>query len=517
MHYSIADAYLTMVINGGGQYRITMGNKLMTAVTISKTNFLCGIQCPRYLWMMFHGAKDVPQPDESMQFIYEQGRKVGELAKSLFTGGVDIPVFDFAAGILLTREQLKCERPIFEASIQAEYVYCRPDVLVPSGDDRWDIIEVKSATSIKDINILDVAFQRYCCEAAGLDIRNCRLAYINNKYVRQGELDPGQLFIIEDITDRVRKAGEDIELKVEQCKEIMLQPACPDVTIGQHCFRPYSCPLQSLCWSFLPENSVFELYWGGNRRFELFGNGIINIRDIPSGFMLNNKQYIQVDCVKRGQRYIKKQAIRDFLDDLQYPLYFLDFESFATILPVFEGIRPNQQVPFQFSLHVLRHKDAEAEHYSFLADGNGDPRPAFIQELKGRLGESGSIVAYHAPFEQQVLRELAEIYPEYNDWVAGVQARMVDLLKPFVNFHYYHPAQKGSASLKYVLPALTGFSYDCMPISNGRQAGVAYISTMLNTIEDDRKRRIRNDLEAYCGLDTGGMVEIIKKLGDELC
>jgi len=493
-----------------------MSNKLIMPAALSKTSFLCGVQCPKYLWLMLHDSKNIPQADDAMQFIYEQGRRVGELAKALFPGGVDIPVFDFAAGILLTREQLKCNRPIFEASIQSNRVYCRPDILVPVGDNIWDIIEVKSSTSVKDVSIRDVAFQRYCCESAGVNIRNCKLAYINSKYVRQGEIDPQQLFVIEDITDRVNQVSGDIGMKVDQYLKTISLPGCPEASIGLHCSHPYMCPLQETCWSFLPDHSVFELYWGGIRRFELFENGIVDVRDIPSGYSLNSKQYIQVDCVKRGLPYINKAAIRDFLDSLEYPVYFLDFETFSTVLPVFDGVHPNQQVPFQFSLHVLSGESAGVEHYGFLAGGTLDPRPEFLQELQSRLGAKGSIVVYHAPFEQRVLKDLAENFPEYADWISGVTERMADLLKPFVNFHYYHPDQKGSASLKKVLPALTGMSYDGLPINDGRQAGVAFMTAAFSSVSEARINKIRRDLEVYCGQDTGGMVEIVKKLQAEV-
>lgn len=489
----------------------------MAPAVLSKTNFLCGVQCSKYLWMMLHDSRNIPQANNAMQFIYEQGRRVGELAKSLFPGGVDIPVFDFAAGILLTREQLKCNRPIFEASIQSEHVYCRPDILLPNIDNSWDIIEVKSSTSIKDVSICDVAFQKYCCEKAGLTISRCKLAYINSKYIRQGQIDPAQLFIIEDISDRVDKAGKDMDQKVQQYLETISLPRCPQVIIGPHCSQPYICPLQEICWSFLPDHSVFELYWGGPKRFELFYKGILDICEIPSGYSLNSKQYIQVDCVKKSEIYIKRAAIRDFLYSLEYPLHFLDFETFATVLPLFDGIRPNQQIPFQFSLHIVREEGSAEEHYGFLAEGNTDPRLQFLQALKARMGTKGSIVVYHAPFEQQVLIDLANIYPEYTDWVSGINSRMADLLKPFINFHYYHPDQRGSASLKKVLPALTGLSYDDLAISDGRQAGVLFMeSTFGNSIDEDSKHKIRHDLEAYCNQDSGGMVGIVKRLQAEV-
>ena len=484
----------------------------MPPSVLSKTNFLYGLQCQKYLWTLLHDPQSVPQPDAAMQFIFDQGRDVGDFAKKLFPGGIDIPTADFTASIRITRENLSGNKPLFEAGILAGNIFCRLDVLFPSGDGQWDIIEVKSSTSVKDVNIWDVAFQRFCCESAGLKIRSCKLAYINNKYVRRGEIDPQQLFIIEDITQRVIDASGGLAERVEEILAVMHQQQCPEVGIGPYCTDPYECPLQQVCWEFLPEHNIFDLYWAGKKRFELYENGILHLKDIPAGFILNGKQQIQVQCATSGEPHINREGISNFLGSLQYPVYYLDFETFGTSIPLFEGTRPYQQIPFQFSLHVQLDNDEGAVHFSYLAEGAEDPRPKLAEELKQLLGDSGSIVAYYAPFEKQVLEALAEAYPQYKEWVDSLQNRIVDLLKPFSNFHYYHPNQRGSSSLKKVLPAMTGISYEGLAINDGKLAGVAFMAATYGTASEDERKQIRQDLEEYCGQDTGGMVEIMRKL-----
>jgi hypothetical protein len=245
---------------------------------------------------------------------------------------------------------------------------------------------------------------------------------------------------------------------------------------------------------------------------ELFEQDIYAIKDIPSDFSLSGKQEIQKDCEITGKPHIEKKAIRQFLNTLQYPQYYLDFETFSTAIPRFDGTKPYQQIPFQFSLHVVDKDNATARHYSFLADGNDDPRHKFIDSLKKVLGNSGSIVVYNKSFEEGVLRALANIFPEYNEWVEDLNGRIIDLLAPFRSFHYYHPRQKGSASIKNVLPVLTGTSYDHLDISDGMDASLALLDVISNNVSEEERIKIRKDLEKYCALDTEGMIWIVDKL-----
>ena len=242
--------------------------------------------------MQFHEPERIPESDAVTQYIFDQGHEVGYLAKKLFPGGIDIPQDDFMGNIEKTNELLNDRKPLFEAGILADKLYSRVDILSPAGEDQWDIFEVKSSTSVKDVHINDVAFQRHCCSRYGLNIRNCNLVLINNQYVRNGEIDSKCLFNIHDVTDKVDNASIGIQDKIDNIIEVINRDTCPEMVIGPHCRDPYECPLTD-CWEHLPEHSVFSLYWGGKKAFEMYNNGILTVSDIPVDYRLNGKQLIQ--------------------------------------------------------------------------------------------------------------------------------------------------------------------------------------------------------------------------------
>ncbi len=180
--------------------------------------------------------------------------------------------------------------------------------------------------------------------------------------------------------------------------------------------------------------------------------------------------------------------------------------------PLFDGVRPYQNIPFQFSLHVQERPDGELRHYEYLADGRKDPRPELLESLGGIIGESGSILAYNKSFEERVLEESAQAFPGPCAWVNGAISRLVDLIIPFRSFHYYHPRQGGSVSLKKVLPAITGRGYDDMAIARGDDASLAFLRITFDDVSTEEAEEVRTDLLTYCKLDTGGMVSIVERL-----
>ncbi len=420
-----------------------------------------------------------------------------------------------------TASRLSAHKPIFEAAFQCNQLYARVDILnpsassgqVPSGDGGWDIVEVKSSTDVKDENIADVAFQRHVVKSCGVTVNRCFLVHINRDYVKHGEIDPTGLLMTEDITERVLEVSGGMADMVED----MLQTIagnCPDSVIGRLCDSPYGCPMKEECWAVMPEHPVTDLYRIGAKADDLLKRGVTAITEIPADFKLNEKQVIQKTCVECGHPHIELDEIADFLAGLKYPHYYLDFETFATAIPMFDGTKPYQNLPFQYSLHIVAEEGVEANHPHFLYQGSGDPRPEFIAALKRDLGEGGTVIVYNQSFEEGVLKKLAEAYPEYADWVAGVVSRMADLIIPFRNFHYYHPAQCGSASLKHVLPSLTGISYTGMNIAEGQTASLKFMAAAFGDLSQTEKDKIFADLREYCGQDTYGMVSIVKNLRD---
>jgi hypothetical protein len=486
----------------------------MRARLLSKSKYMNGLQCPKLLWFIYNDPEKVPGPDASTQRIFDQGHLVGELAKKLFPGGIDVSQDDFKGNITRTHQLLSDRRPLFEAGFMADGLFSRLDILNPADGNKWDIIEVKSSTSVKDENLHDVSFQKLCVEKNGLTVNRSYLAFLNNQYVKHGEIDVNALFTLQDITEEVKEAGEGIEGRIAAMFETISSRECPDTPVGTYCSDPYGCPV-TCCWEGTPENDIFSLYRGGKKRFDLYYSGVLRIKDIPSGTQLNRSQEIQRSCSIKGTPHIEPGPIREFLATLQDPVHYLDFETFNPAVPLFDGTRPYQKIPFQFSLHV-KDDDTRVRHYSYLADGPEDPRPGFLRRLKETIGATGSIVTYNQSFEEGILKELAIAFPQYSHWLLEVCGRMVDLLGPFRSFFYYHPRQSGSASIKSVMPALTGKGYEGMAIANGEAASQAFVYVTYGQATEEERKQVRSDLEQYCGIDTEGMIWIVDKLR-EIC
>ncbi|MGB7809982.1 MAG: DUF2779 domain-containing protein, partial [Polyangia bacterium] len=236
------------------------------------------------------------------------------------------------------------------------------------------------------------------------------------------------------------------------------------------------------------------------------------LQDLPRDIPVNAKQEIQLRAVRSRHAQVDSDALREFLDGLEYPLHFLDFETINPAIPVWDITSPYQQVPFQFSLHIVDSPGGKLVHHAFLADGTADPRPEILARLKRLLGQRGSIIAYSASFEKNALRACGEAYPAFAAWWAKAEPRVVDLLQPFRSFHYYHPDQCGSASLKAVLPAVTGKGYAEMEIADGATASQEFLRITFGKVSAAERRKVRAALEKYCGLDTEGMVWIVKAL-----
>jgi hypothetical protein len=385
------------------------------------------------------------------------------------------------------------------------------------GDDEflvWDIIEVKSSTTVKEINLHDLALQWYTYSGAGLTINKCYLMHINNKYVRDGEIDPKQLFIKEDVTDRVISLLDGVEQNLEAMVNVVEQKNSPRIPIGPWCSYPYECIMTEVCWNFLPKHHPHTLTrLSSDKAFALIDAGVLNVLDIGKNVKLTDKQQIQIESIRTNRAHIEKEEIKAFLDRLEYPLYYLDFETVGSAVPVYDKTRPFEQIPFQFSLHIQKAPGSPLEHVGFLAEGREDPRAAFLAQLKKHLGTKGTILTYNAAFEKGRLNEATAIFTEYKKWNEMIQARIVDLLGPFRSFHYYHPDQLGSASIKSVLPAVTGKGYDGMEISDGGTASSEYLRvTFGEEVSKEESRRVRKNLVEYCTLDTMAMVDIVEEL-----
>ena len=480
---------------------------------LSKTKYVDGVKCTKLLWSEYNRRDLIAPPDVALQAIFDQGVKVGELAQKLYPSGIKVqrqqkPENTHAK----TMEAAKLRRPLFEAGLIYGRTYALPDILVPVVDDAWDLIEVKSSTHVEDVYLIDVAFQKYVYSGAGLKIRRCYLMHINNEYVRSGEIEPKKLLIKEDVTEAIKPFEAGLEKSIKTMLTVMAGKE-PEAKVGPFCDKPYDCPLEAHCWKFLPEGDLFQLRGKKERLYALMDQGVLKLVDIPIDDTLNEKQLIQIDCHKTGKAHVDGEGIKEFLSQLEYPLYLLDFETISPAIPAYDLTRPFEKVTFQYSLHVIQKEGASPTHYGYLAPGDIDPRPEVLAQLKKLLGDTGTILAYNMSFEIGCIKKAVEAYPEYEKWFEKLERRFVDLIVPFRSFYYYHPAQAGSCSIKYVLPAMTKTSYKGMEIADGELASIEYARvTFGENIEESDRQKVRQALEAYCKLDTQAMVDILGKL-----
>ncbi|MEN7981818.1 MAG: DUF2779 domain-containing protein [Nanoarchaeota archaeon] len=505
---------------------------------LTKSNYLLGLQCPKLLWVSKNNKERIPEYDEMTLATFKNGEIIGDFAKKLFPEGIDLSKEGFKENLEKTKELLEKRVPLFEAGFSIDNLYSRADVLLPVEKNKWDILEVKSATKVKEVNIHDVSFQKYVYEKAGLKIRNCFVIHIDNQYAKEGEIEPEKFFTQNDITEKVEEFGLDIEKRIENMLKIINSKEEPKCSIGVHCSDPFDCSITGECWSHIKEGSVFEFYRMRKKKiFELYDSGIKHLNEVPDSVKLNDKQKIQRLIAEKKETHKDKKQIKHFLDNLKYPLYYLDFETINPAIPKFEGMKPYQRIPFQFSLHIQEKPNGELKHIGFLAEGINDPRQKFLQSLKDNLGKEGDILVYNQAFEKGVLRECCRSFPEFQEWCEkNIMSRVKDLWDVFKGFWYYDSKQKGSASIKAILPLFSDLSHKDLDITKGDIASYEYARVTYGSddeilkdddlkglseenikkwVEDERKK-VRDALEKYCELDTLAEVEIVKGLGENI-
>jgi len=482
---------------------------------LSKSLFIRGLQCHKSLYLHKYHPEFKDKISEQQEASFQVGRDVGVYAQNLFPNGVEIPFDDVTLTDQLSRTKKEIEdgtAVIYEAAFSFDNIFVKVDIL-RKHEGKWEIYEVKNSTSAKDVHYDDVAIQYYVLKGAGLPVSKAFLVHINNQYTRTGDIEVDKLFTIQDLTDDVIGNQEVVKNEIEKMRE-MLKGKEPAIDIGQHCSDPYECDFGGHCWQHIPKNAIFDLRGSGPDKFDLYRQGIIRMEDIPKE-ILPRSQRIQIEGVLDKRSVTDKTAVREFLDTLWYPICFLDFETtFMVPIPLFDGSKPYQKIPFQYSLHCLEKEGAGLAHYEYLAQAKLDPRREFLEKLLNILPEDACVLVYNKTFETGILTDLIRLFPEYGAKAQRVINNVRDLMIPFRNKDVYRWEMEGSYSLKYVLPALVPeLKYEEMEISDGGMAANAWLR--LWEMDDSGEiDRVRNALLEYCKLDTFAMVRILEKLVD---
>ena len=486
-------------------------------VYLSKSLFIRGLQCHKSLYLQKYHPELKDEVSEQQEVSFEIGRDVGTVAQKLFPNGVEISYDNVSLKDQLSWTKKEIEdgtRIIYEAAFSFDNIFVKVDIL-RENQGVWEIYEVKNSTSVKDVHYDDIALQYHVLKGAGISVSKTFLVHLNNQYIRNGEIEVGELFTIEDLTADVMARQDLVMDEITKMREI-LNGEMPDIDIGGHCSDPYECDFGGYCWQHIPQNSIFDLRGSGPDKFQLYRQGIIRLEDVSKD-ILSPSQRIQVEGALDKKNVTDKTAIREFLDTLWYPLCFLDFETtFMVPIPLFDGSRPYQKIPFQYSLHCMEKEGAALSHFEYLAQARLDPRREFLENLLEQIPENACVLVYNKTFESGILNELAQLFSDYEGKIERVVNNIRDLMVPFRNKDVYRWEMAGSYSLKYVLPALVpGLTYKDMEISDGGMAANGWVR--LWEIKDPAEiDRIHNALLEYCKLDTFAMVEILEKL-KEIC
>jgi predicted RecB family nuclease len=484
-------------------------------VRISKSKFVAGVQCLKRLYWQVHQPELAAEPEAAVEAIMEQGQEVGLLAHQLFPGGVEVSYDDGLDEAIRTTRELVANpavSAIFEGTFEHGGVLVRVDILQRRRDGRWRLIEVKSSTDLKDHYLDDAAIQSRVVSRSGLDLASVCLAHVNRNYVFDGgSIDARRFFRVRNLTRRLAKMQPKLTFHLRSEFRVLAMPEAPDLPPGKHCTDPVTCEFYDQCNLPRPDDHISYLpRIQPSAIEELVEMGIESIRDIPGDYPLNERLRHVCTSVQTGEPWYGPELGKE-LRALEYPLYFMDFETVNPAIPRFKGMRPYQQIPFQWSVHILWEPGGKPEHHEFLAIDTTDPRREFIGSLCNALGESGNIIVYSA-FESRGLSELGAYLPEFSDRIERIQARLSDLL-PVVRNHVYHPAFAGSYSLKSVLPALVPeMTYEGMEVADGVDAGLAWELLVRGGLDQAESQHIRKALLAYCGQDTMALVRLLDRL-----
>lgn len=481
---------------------------------ITKTRYVESYFCDKKL----HKSKYMPhlkaEPTLSERLNMEQGVKVGDLATTMYEGGVLVNNRDKEEAARQTAELIKNGCPyIFEATfIWNDLALCQVDILKNNFDGTFDIIEVKSSNSVKKYHYIDVAFQKWVLESCGYDVKDTYLMHLNRDYVRKGELNLNALFLPELVNDGILEYYDEVENKLGLYGKVLDSKVEPKCKVGSQCKTPHKCPWFDLCNKENNKDSVSKLSRLSKAKKQVLDSeGVKYIKDIDGEVSLTPRQMTQHIASTRKTVLIDKEKVKDFLSEITYPIHHLDFEATNNAIPKYDGASPNKFIVYQYSIDTEK-ENGEIHHHEYLHLEHSNPSRKIAEDLIRILGTEGTITVWHKTFEAGRIKEFMAMFPELSDKLQAIIDRMIDLEVPFKKTWVYHHDLQGSSSIKYVLPFLCpDLDYSRLVISNGNDSQAMY-----NLLMDGKKEEEREDvieaLLAYNNLDTYAMLRVLKSI-----
>ncbi len=489
---------------------------------LSKSDYILFLKHPAWLWLKKHQKNLLPPIDENTQALFDAGHLFESYAEKIFKGEVEKLGFDMSIpndyDNLLQKTNQALQNPpqfLLQARFKYEELTCICDVIEFISQKEINLYEIKSSTRVKPDHHYDLAFQAFILEKLGFLVHQIFVAHVNNSYVRQGEIDPEKLTKVTEVTEEVKKLRKLTSHQIQKALKTATSYQKPDLS-------PIYCRLNSFQdWlkiyksiETVPADSILNLYLLNAQLLIKFDEmNITSLSQIPDDFYLTTKQQRQVQAFKDKKPIIDQTKIHSFLETLKFPIYFLDYETLASVIPPFDGLKPYQQLPFQYSLDVIEAPDKKLKHFEYIHQDSTNPVKPLTDQLIDNIGETGSIVVWNMSFESSCNVLLAKLYPEKKDQLKKINSRIVDLMVPFSDGLYIDKDFQGSASIKKVLPVLNQkLSYKSLNISEGESAQRIWMQTFLDNNPQFSKEKVIKDLLVYCGLDTLAMVEIYNYL-----
>jgi len=468
-----------------------------------------GHRCHKKLYLESH-ARELAVPAAPVIDRREAYARIDALARARFSGGIAIDRMVESAA--RTRDLLADSTvpAIFGASFTRDRVQIRADVLARAGAG-FELFSVTAGTRVRERHARDLALQLWVLAAHEVTITRVWLFALDRDYVYPGgAVDPACLFFREDLTDQARALVSDLGAEIATMQVVLAGEQPPPVPTGGQCLRP-RCDFYDHCHAGEPAHPLAELPRLDPAQLEaLQARGIRTVPDVPEDFPSLTPLQARACAAVRSGRPFRDPAIAEALAIIVWPAHCIDFETFSVPVPIYPGTRPYENIPFQWSNHVLTAAGA-LDHREYLHDGDGDPRRAFAESLLAATEGPGSALSYSS-FEADVLEALATELPDLASGLRALAARIVDLL-PIVRAHCYHPDFRGSFSLKRVLPALVpDLGYDDLAIRHGLVASAAHDELVDRATSPQRRAVLRADLLAYCGRDTLALVELYRTL-----
>lgn len=486
---------------------------------LSKSHYLLFLKHPAWLWLKKHDKSKLTPVSENQQAVFDAGNDFETYAEQLFPGGVRIGFDGYDEYLTQPARTKKAidegAKVIFQGRFENKHITCICDVVVITGEHTVDLYEIKSSTEAKLIHEHDLAFQMVVLESCGYSVGSIKVLCLNSEFVRFGDIDPKQLVLTQDITNAVLEKREDTKKHIEKAFRTVESKTLPDIS-------PSHCAFGSLKeWleiyrtlTDVPVGSIYDLCrLNAELISELESRSIQFIADIPDDIALKSQQALQVRVSKENRVIVNEDEIRNFLSRLVFPLYFLDYETLSSTVPIFDGTKPYQQVPFQYSLHILESPNAELKHFGYLHIERSNPVQSLTKSLRSAIGTSGTVLVWFEGFEKSRNTEMGELIPEFKEFYEHLNGRVVDLMTPFSLGWYAHKDFLGSASIKKVLPVIVPeLSYSELDVHEGATAQRLWMETVLNGEHSSEREKILKDLDVYCTLDTMAMVKIYQHL-----